>query len=285
MLTGSTRPTAAAVHDAGDVVDAAAGLRRQGLVGPFLGSVADELRHRLAADCGRALQLLVEVRVEAEASHGMHESRQSSFVSRAICDLREAIALPCPQTFRAEDRGVARHRRVRAGRPRRLSRTLRPSPGGPDRRSRASADAPLCASDHGDWWVTRGRVSSVGEVLVGLLEKRLPACVAGGRRSRRVVFDPLRSAGSWRGPTGYRHERSIMVWSSREAGEGRLVRDVSQDSELLRSFRWSPRHRGSSDAASARRGPSRCRRTTAPARRASGDRTPCASRRRRVRQV
>jgi hypothetical protein len=57
------------VDDAGDVGELIARTRGEGLVGTVGDGPSDELRDRLTCDGSRSLQLLVELRIEAEASH------------------------------------------------------------------------------------------------------------------------------------------------------------------------------------------------------------------------
>ena len=93
--------------------EAAAGLRCQGLVGPLLGSVADELRHRLATDRSCALHPLIEVWVESKASHGTIVSPRSHMYHTRLTTSED----PYPRVLsaRAEDRGIAQHRRLPSG--------------------------------------------------------------------------------------------------------------------------------------------------------------------------
>jgi len=71
------------VDNTGDVGEEITRALREGLVGTVLRGVADELGHRLALDCGRSLNLLVELWVEAETSHTASVSRMMSPVLHA----------------------------------------------------------------------------------------------------------------------------------------------------------------------------------------------------------
>jgi len=76
-------PSTPAVDYAGHVDEAITRALRECLVGSGFGGVADELRHRLALDRGRSLNLLVELWIEAEASQAACVSRMVSSVLHA----------------------------------------------------------------------------------------------------------------------------------------------------------------------------------------------------------
>ena len=71
------------VHDSGDIGKAIAGAPQEGLVGSVFGGVSNELGYRLPLDRGRPLDLLVQLRIKSEASHGVIVSRRGHLYYRS----------------------------------------------------------------------------------------------------------------------------------------------------------------------------------------------------------